>query len=74
MLKKVHPKSKAAWAGEGTGACLAIFLAWLVNNVLQYPMSIEVAMALGFLLVKVTGALAKFLLDWRRAKDETCRP
>lgn len=68
FLQKAHPKAKAAWAGEGTGAALAIVLAWLVKDVLQYPMSTEVAMALGFLLVKFTSAAAKFLLAWRERK------
>lgn len=72
-LKKVHPKSKAAWMGEGTGASIAIVLAWVVKDVLHYPLSIEVAMALGFLLVKITSALAKFMITWREESNETSR-
>lgn len=70
MFKSVHPKAKAAWAGESTGACLAIVLAWLIRDVLHYSLSVEVAMALGFLLVKGTSATAKFILAWREAKHE----
>jgi hypothetical protein len=57
-----HPKAKAAWTGEGTGWAVAITLAWLVNDVLGYTLELQVAMAMGFLVVGLSRWVAKLLI------------